>query len=594
MTEADNFLPPDNFQETPRPAVAHRTSPTNIGLYLLSTVVARDFGWIGSATALRRLEQTLQSMQRMQRYRGHFYNWYDTTDLRVLPPAYVSSVDSGNLAGHLIAVSRACHEWRTGAASPEQRRAGFRDTLALAQEALDGSDGDATPRRALAALLEGMSAAPAGALTALADQAHDAAMRHDGDEIELSFWTRALREQLSEPQDDQVADLSARLEAVAVLAEGMALTMDFAFLLDPEKKLLSIGFSAETNSLDPNCYDLLASEARLASLLAIAKGDVETRHWFRLGRSATPMGAGSALISWSGSMFEYLMPSLVMRAPAGSLLEQTNRLIVARQQEHGRQMGIPWGISESSYNVRDLEMTYQYSNFGVPGLGLKRGLGENRVIAPYATGLAAMVDPVAAVANYVALAAMGAEGRYGFYEAMDFTASRLPAEQDVAIVRSFMAHHQGMTITAIANTLQDGLLRQRFHAEPLIQAVDLLLQERVPRDVNAAPPRAEEMLTVASETMGMPTVRRFEAPGQEPPTAHLLSNGRYGVMLTPTGAGYSQWGDIAITRWRADATRDAMGANAVNTMAERLAPLPVTIPQCSASIRPASRTGRGR
>ncbi|MDO9524251.1 MAG: glucoamylase family protein [Gemmobacter sp.] len=347
---------------------------------------------------------------------------------------------------------------------------------------------------------------------------------------------------------------------MATLTRDMALVMDFGFLLDPDKKLLSIGYSAETNSLDPNCYDLLASEARLASLFAIAKGDVETRHWFRLGRAATPLGAGSALISWSGSMFEYLMPSLVMRAPEGSLLAQTNRQIVARQKDHGRHLGIPWGISESSYNVRDLEMTYQYSNFGVPGLGLKRGLGENRVIAPYATGLAAMVDPVAAVQNFAALAAIGAEGRYGYYEALDFTASRLPAGQSAAIVRSFMAHHQGMTITAIANTLQDGLLRQRFHAEPLVQAVDLLLQERVPRDVSIAPPRAEEVLTAANDTMAMPTIRRFDAPATEPPTAHLLSNGRYGVMLTPTGAGYSQWHDIAVTRWRADASRDALGA----------------------------------
>ena len=560
VTAEDSFLPPDNFQETPRPAVAHRTSPTNIGLYLLSTVAARDFGWIGSATALRRLEQTLQTMQDMQRYRGHFYNWYDTTDLRVLHPAYVSSVDSGNLAGHLIAVGRACRDWGAADVSPDQRRAGLIDTLTLAQEALDGIDGDAAARRDLAATFERIRAAPSDELIALADAALAQATRLGAPESELHFWTSALRDQLTESFDASVTDLSARLQAVAVLARDMALAMEFAFLLAPEKKLLSIGFSAETNTLDPSCYDLLASEARLASLFAIAKGDVETRHWFRLGRAATPMGAGSALISWSGSMFEYLMPSLVMRAPAGSLLEQTNRLVVARQEEHALSLGIPWGISESSYNVRDLQMTYQYSNFGVPGLGLKRGLGENRVIAPYATGLAAMVDPVAALANYARLAAMGAEGRYGFYEALDFTTSRLPTGRDVAIVRSFMAHHQGMTITAIANALQDGLLRRRFHAEPLVQAADLLLQERVPRDVNAAPPRAEEMLTGASDTVVMPTVRRFDKPGTEPPTAHLLSNGRYGVMLTPTGAGYSLWGDIAITRWRADATRDAMGS----------------------------------
>jgi len=560
VTAADTFLPPDNFQETPRPVVAHRTSPTNIGLYLLSTVAARDLGWIATGTALRRLEQTLQTMQKMQKHRGHFYNWYNTTDLQVLHPAYVSSVDSGNLAGHLIAVARACVDWQTCDVTPGQRRAGLGDTLALAQEALEAADGDDAARDALADTFALMKSAPTEDLTALADKASEIATELGGSALELSIWTAALCDQVTEPRPNGADDLAARLAAVATQSRDMAMAMEFGFLLDSEKKLLSIGFSAETNSLDPNCYDLLASEARLASLFAIAKGDVETRHWFRLGRAATPLGAGSALISWSGSMFEYLMPSLVMRAPAGSLLEQTNRLVVDRQQAHGRHLGIPWGISESSYNVRDLEMTYQYSNFGVPGLGLKRGLGENRVIAPYATGLAAMVDPVAAVANYAMLAAMGARGRYGFYEAMDFTASRLPQTQNVAIVRSFMAHHQGMTITAIANTLQDGLLRRRFHAEPLVQAVELLLQERVPRDVNVASPRAEEVETAASDTAPAPIVRRFDTPATEPPTAHLLSNGRYGVMLTPTGAGYSQWGEIAITRWRADATRDAMGS----------------------------------
>jgi cyclic beta-1,2-glucan synthetase len=251
-------------------------------------------------------------------------------------------------------------------------------------------------------------------------------------------------------------EIPGRLRALADRARGMAMSMDFAFLLDPERKLLSIGYSLTENSLDANCYDLLASEARLASLFAIAKGDVSTRHWFRLGRAATPLGRGAALISWSGSMFEYLMPSLVMRAPAGSLLSETNRLVVNRQQEYGKILDIPWGISESAYNARDIEFTYQYSNFGVPGLGLKRGLSENRVIAPYATGLAAMIDPNGSLRNYARIADMGGNGPYGFYEALDFTPSRLPEGQDVAIVRNVMAHHQGMTIVAIANTLQNG------------------------------------------------------------------------------------------------------------------------------------------
>ena len=211
-------------------------------------------------------------------------------------------------------------------------------------------------------------------------------------------------------------------------------------------------------------------------------------------------------------MFEYLMPSLVMRAPVGSVLEQTNRLVVAYQQAYGAAIGVPWGISESSYNARDLEMTYQYSNFGVPGLGLKRGLSENQVIAPYATGLAAMVDPVAAVQNYDRLAALGAEGRFGFYEAVDFTPTRLPENQSHALVRSFMAHHQGMTITSIANALQNGRLRDRFHAEPMIQGVELLLHERVPRDVAAAPPRAKDVLVGAVQITDAPTMRVFDAP----------------------------------------------------------------------------------
>ncbi len=273
--------------------------------------------------------------------------------------------------------------------------------------------------------------------------------------------------------------------------------MEFDFLLDPQRRLLSIGYRAADGTLDPSCYDLLASEARLASFVAIAKGDVATRHWFRLGRPVTPVGHGAALISWSGSMFEYLMPSLVMRAPAGSLLEQTSRLIVRRQMSYGATLGLPWGISESAYNARDLELTYQYSNFGVPGLGLKRGLSEDAVVAPYATALAAMVEPERATRNLARLASLGALGRYGFYEALDYTRSRLPEGARFAIVRAFMAHHQGMTIVAIANVLLHGIMRRRFHAEPKVQATELLLQERTPRDVSVAHPRAEEVRTAA-------------------------------------------------------------------------------------------------
>jgi cyclic beta-1,2-glucan synthetase len=525
VTPEENFLPPDNFQETPNPAIASRTSPTNIGLYLLSTVAAHDLGWIGRRAALRRLMDTLQTIQRMPRFRGHLFNWHDTRDLRVLDPAYVSSVDSGNLAGHLIAVAQACRAW---AADPIPDdlvvRQGLADCAILARRSL-GVDADQLDLVRALAEIAGAAADPHTPLPALAGQLDRAVALCGETPSEAQFWTMAMRAALS----DHLADLATPAEAavlqeVEAICRALVLEMDFHFLLDPDKKLLSIGFSVATNRLDSNCYDLLASEARLASLLAIAKGDVETQHWFRLGRPATPIGAGSALISWSGSMFEYLMPSLVMKAPAGSVLEQTTRLIVARQRTYAAGLGIPWGISESSYNARDLEMTYQYSNFGVPGLGLKRGLSENRVIAPYATGLAAMIDPVAAVQNYAELAGLGAEGRYGFYEAVDFTPARLPSDDTRAIVRSFMAHHQGMTITAIANTLQNGLLRDRFHAEPMIQGAELLLQERIPRDVASAPPRATEVRVAPVEQRDAPVVRTFCRSGER------TTNGAYPVQ----------------------------------------------------------------
>jgi cyclic beta-1,2-glucan synthetase len=553
VTPLENHLPPDNFQEDPKPVIAQRTSPTNMGLYLLSAVAARDFGWAASLETLDRLESTFAVMQRLPRFKGHFYNWYDTRSLLALAPAYVSSVDSGNLAGHLIALANACEQWRSEAL-PDPRR-GLLDTLHLAL-----SEINSTPAREL---LDQLAIRLHGAQSFEVMQPGLKRLLDKACSLQSpSFWLTTLRNAVSQhARDREPGDgLQARLAAVAEQARGMAMAMDFAFLLDPERKLLSIGYSPADHHLDSNCYDLLASEARLASLFAIAKGDVSARHWFRLGRSATPVGRGSALISWSGSMFEYLMPSLVMRAPLGSLLEQTNRLVVARQQEYAGSLGIPWGISESAYNARDIEFTYQYSNFGVPGLGLKRGLAQSRVIAPYACALAAMVDAPGAWRNFGAMGALGARGRYGFYEALDFTSAHLPDKTPMAIVRNYMAHHQGMSIVAIANVLQHGRMRERFHREPMIQACELLLQERMPRDVNVAHPRAEEVPASASKQPDGNALRHLYKVAIDAPVTHLLSNSRYSVMLTAAGGGYSRWHDIAVSRWREDPTLDPWGS----------------------------------
>jgi len=587
VTPADNMLPPDNFQEAPESVAAHRTSPTNIGLYLLSVACARDFGWIGTLEAVERLEATFATMVRMAKHRGHFYNWYNTHDLGPLDPQYVSSVDSGNLAGHLIALANACHDWRTSSPAEQQRFQGVADALDLvrdeARRLRDLRKSQAVSWRRLddeigrlASGLSQESANGAGIETRLAELSEQAAILADAvrqivlEEIDqagtdLQFWADAVRASIESHRRDigapRRASLEERLQALGKAAQSMALSMEFDFLLDPDRLLLSIGYRVSEGVLDPSCYDLLASEARLASFIAIAKRDAPARHWFRLGRAVTRVANGAALISWSGSMFEYLMPSLVMRAPAESLLEQTNRLIVGRQIEYGATMRSPWGVSESAYNARDLEFTYQYSNFGVPGLGLKRGLADNAVVAPYATALASMVDPWAAVQNFEHLEAIGARGRYGFYEALDFTRTRVPDGERVAIVRAFMAHHQGMTIAAIADTLLDGVMRSRFHAEPIVRATELLLQERVPRQVTATPPSVSETMAAARirEIEG-PAAWRKASPHSSTPATQLLSNGRYSVMLTAAGSGYSTWHDLAVTRWREDATCDDLGS----------------------------------
>ena len=585
VTAEEHALPPDNFQEDPKSVIAHRTSPTNMGLYLLSVIAARDFGWLGTHDAVDRLEATLRTMKGLERYRGHFYNWYHTRELRPLEPRYISAVDSGNLAGHLIALQSSCREMINGPTTCVEWLQGIDDALQLTRESLGLLVEDRRTHTVTRKHLEDALDALSGALDTLrkgngipnlselslqADTVVDIARtltaeRNDSGCPEVLAWAVALQASIASHQRDldvaTAPSLKTRLEELIKVAQTMFEAMDFGLLFDANRQLLSIGYRVGEGSLDESYYDLLASEARLASFVAIAKGDVPTRHWFHLGRTVTSVHSGVALVSWSGSMFEYLMPHLVMRPAPGSLLDVTNRNIVRRQREYGAERGLPWGVSESAYNARDLEFTYQYSSFGVPGLGLKRSLADNVVVAPYATALAAMITPEAAVRNFAALEAAGAHGRYGWYEALDYTPARLPEDEKVAIVRCYMAHHQAMTILALANALHDGAMRVRFHAEPIVRATELLLQERTPRDIDAIRPREEEVKAAGYvHELIPPSLRRFQSPHQATVQTQLLSNGRYAVMMTAAGSGYSHWGDLAVTRWHEDPTRDCWGS----------------------------------
>jgi cyclic beta-1,2-glucan synthetase len=588
VTVRQNMLPPDNFQELPKAVIANRTSPTNIGLYLLSIVAARDFGWIGARDAMSRLESTFATLEKLERFRGHLYNWYDTHDLRPLDPKYISTVDSGNLAGHLIALAAACRNWPAKARTAAICLRGIEDTLDELTRVARTLDDERRNygvslqqldvalqgfRRSLHARADGSDmSATLAALQRDAAQVGDIANaltdeRGEGNDAPLPAWAAMLTANVASHVRDAAADeavrksLEARAAVLAHKARAFALSMEFGFLVEPARQLLSIGFRAAERIPDPSCYDLLASEARLTSFFAIAKGDLPVRHWFRLGRLLTTVDGNSALMSWSGSMFEYLMPVLVMREPEGGLLGDTAHLVVRRQIEYGAERKLPWGVSESAFNARDREWTYQYSSFGVPGLGLQRGLEEQAVVAPYATALAAMVDAKAAVGNFARLEQQGGRGRFGWFDALDFTPARLPQGKDVVAVRAYMAHHQGMIVLSIANVLHGGTFRDLFHADPMIQATELLLQERTPRDADRAPSGSYETLSAPElRELAAAVPRYFTSPHHIQPRTHLLSNGNYSVMINAAGSGYSRWRDTAVTRWLEDSTCDPWGS----------------------------------
>lgn len=592
FVDASNHdLPPDNFQEDPAPIVAQRTSPTNIGLYLVVLIVARERGWIGLNELIRRAGRTLDTIDRLEHFRGHLLNWYDTATLAPLAPRYVSSVDSGNFAGDLLAFAQYC-ETTVAAPLPGARRAvGLDDTAAIIEQTLLHDDRSATLAPALIDQIR-MLCARLSAAPATDDQLLWRQWLLDFEQMalplreqvgqagadELKYWLDATERQcrsLAEDFDalEPAADTEpaaprpsaassgagAALHALAGRARDAALAMDFRFLYDTGRALFSIGWRVDSSELDGSYYDLLASEARLASVIAIAKGDVPIKHWAKLGRPTAWRHGETVLLSWSGSMFEYLMPELLLDSPPLSAIGRTADLIIGEQIDYAAARGVPWGISESAFHARDRAMNYQYKNFGVPGLGLKRGLGAELVIAPYASALAAMVRPQQAAQNMTRLREIGALGRYGFYEAIDFTSERRPATDQYVVVRCYMAHHQGMTIGALFNALTDHRLRELFHREPMIRPAELLLEERPPR---YAPPaqRQVSQRVLDYDALARPAQnRRVTAANPSAPFAHTLGQRRYSVLLTSTGAGASRTDQFGLTRNRINSTDESSG-----------------------------------
>jgi cyclic beta-1,2-glucan synthetase len=684
----DHWLPPDHFQQAPSSGVASYTSPTNIGLLLLSTLAAYDLGYIGIAGFVSRLRSTFESLEKLERFRGHFLNWYDTRTLEPLLPRYLSTVDSGNLAACLRILGQACQRIPNAPVLRWERWMGIADTFALLDDfvcdletahnvsaagelrtlthelrnrvldvendrdawlpALDYVAGEGwqrlevllthlveenaatvgtaalsglriaadrirnqifTLQRYLGLLLPWLAAierspelfresdmpaelneawrALAAALpsTHTVEQTPDicTAGRHALARLSAALdrlpatdgrtplveqarvWCEALDEKLCAAEDLSL-DLLTGLYDIDRQADAYFREMDFASLFDQRRHVFHIGYNVTAGKLDSNFYDLLASEARIASLVALAKHEVPRSHWLHLARPITRVDGMRALLSWSATMFEYLMPTLFMRSYTGTLLHESAVAAVETQIAYGRRKRVPWGISESGFYIFDGSMNYQYRAFGVPGLGFKRNLAEDLVITPYASLLALPFAPQAVAENLEHLEKLGALGVYGLYEALDFTPARLPLGEDRAIVQEYMAHHQGMILVALGNHLSqtpaepDGLMVQRFHSDPRLQSVDLLLQERVPTDVPLEFPQPGDFAPtrrVAPPVIALPWP--VTAEGSPAPQVHYLSNGHYSLLITGAGGGFSRWGELDLTRWRADATLDNWG-----------------------------------
>ncbi|PRQ07167.1 GH36-type glycosyl hydrolase domain-containing protein [Enhygromyxa salina] len=664
----DHWLPPDNLQEQPIHEVAHRTSPTNIGMALLATLAARDLGYIDLLELVVRLRSTIETLGQLPQHRGHVINWIDTTTLEPLEPRYISTVDSGNLAAALIVLEQTCLELAQEARPVRGRFAGLADSLDVLGDALThwGPEADRAARQvqlmrghvdavtddprswsmSLDALDDGAFVQLDVRLLELFDARRSEAAFEPARFEELQTWATRIRTEVEDVRAEMAGQLPwfefvserpdlvpvgarrlvdalcdalgrvptlgrthavlgralarvealqrsrdghehgeytheytqwldqleqalrasldhaqlarARLAEVAELARELVAAMDFEFLYDRERELTYIGYDLSSQRYDDHHYDLLASEARLASFVGIAKGDIPIQHWAKLGRPIGNFGAGRGLLSWSGTMFEYLMPPLLLDEGRGTLLDASARAAIRAQIEHADRHRLPWGMSESAYARLDAGFRYQYRAFGVPATGFRRGLDRDLVVAPYASLLALHHEPAAVVDNLGALAAVGGFGPLGVYEAIDFTRERIGLGSDRAVVYAYMSHHQGMIMLALHGYLCDRAMVRRMHRNPAVRTIELLLHERSPGRVPIERPQpAEEGPPVRPR---LDSVRGWAADPVDGASAHVVSNGRYGLLITRAGAGHSWWKDRAITRPCRDATLEDLGA----------------------------------
>ncbi|MBN1453755.1 MAG: hypothetical protein JW963_22265 [Anaerolineales bacterium] len=653
VNEETSWLPPDNYQVSHKNQLALRTSPTNIGLYLVSVLSAHDFGYLTVDGITQKLTRTLETIDKMERHEGHLLNWYDIQTLEPLNPRYVSTVDSGNLLGSLWTLNQGLESLIQTPLLDTQAFAGLRDTGEVLRGAARKEKSpnldthcleelmrawEAPPNRALDALLllrqtQRSTAELAGNISGVTSDQAGVAYWSGQLQIQVAAWLNigdrylAWIEILGEKTEEEVSgidpealpafrqatkiapslkeladgnisvikylqvirehaaadeydllgwidrvmtsfkqskwlagEMLAIIERLSSTCRELSESVNMGFLYNSERRLFSVGFNVSEGRLDRAFYDLLASEARLGSFVAIARCDIPAEHWFALGRPYGIIGRHRALLSWTGTMFEYLMPLLFQRTYSNSLLEKAAREAVAIQISHGYKNKTPWGISECAFGDMDIHKTYQYYAFGVPELGLKRGAAEKLVVAPYATLLAMSIAPRKAVQNLKRLAKLKMLSDYGYYEALDYSRQSNREGAPGVIVQTYMTHHQSMSFLALANFLHDNCLQRYFYSDTRVRTFEPLLYECIP----LFPPlhhvsTRERITSVAAISEVAPSVSQYDSPHTTTPKTQLLCNGRYGLMLTSAGGGYSRWKEFEITRWRSDPTRDSWG-----------------------------------
>ena len=598
LTEEDNYLIPDNLQTIPEERVAHRTSPTNIGLSLLSIVSAYDLGFISLNNCIKKIENSIDSIKKLEKFSGHLFNWYDTQTTTPLHPRYISFVDSGNLVAYYLALKQSAKEFFNSPIIKNDFIFGSSDKslityssiyqnlikskshkeLVFFQEITPWYENilllrtnffQSLPER-VKEKLEGIihileSKEPTLTLTKkinnriidLIEDYKDKSFDNQNlEEITAEIFRQAhISNNLLDGQAESIRKIIFDLNKLVS-------DVDFRFLYNTEKNTFSIGYMLENASADNSYYDLLASEARLGSLTAIALGQVPIKHWFHLGRNITSTPQGKALYSWTGTMFEYLLPNILTKDYRNTLITESNKSAVEIQIQHGKINKAPWGISESAHAGVDFEQTYQYKAFGVPELGLKRGLGKDLVVSPYSTFLSLSYKPKAAIRNLKRMEKLGGSGKYGFYESIDFTPERLSANEDFHVVKTFIAHHQGMSLISINNFINDEIFQERFHSEPKIKSVEVLLHEKFPI-TNIEIIETDESLAgflPEDDYEESRIYRQFDTPHTVVPQTQLLSNSNYSVLIDNSGSGKSFVEEnVLINTWKEDATQNNNG-----------------------------------